>query len=111
MRALAFLLLFPASAGATKYTLEALLARVRSDYPGVAAARANIDVADAQLSQARRLWWPQGQITFGFTLAPSIHCQRPVFSNMGNPELMANGNQVNVRDTTNCINTDTNPAD
>jgi hypothetical protein len=45
MRALALLLL-TTNASATKYTLEALLARVKSDYPGVSAARANIDVAD-----------------------------------------------------------------
>src|SRR5579859_5007228 len=94
MRALALLLLLPASANATKYTLEQLLARVRSDYPGVSAARANIDVADAQLSQARRLWWPQGQITFGFTLAPSIHCVDP----------------SGVADVVNCTNTDKNSS-
>jgi outer membrane protein TolC len=99
MRALAFLLLLPASANANKYTLQALLARVKSDYPGVAAARANIDVADAQLSQARRLWWPQGQITFGFTLAPSIQC-------FGPPDAMG----VSHRDVINCTNTDKNTS-
>src|SRR5579859_7823121 len=99
MRALALLLLLPASANATKYTLEQLLARVRSDYPGVSAARANIDVADAQLSQARRLWWPQGQITFGFTLAPSIHCLGPYKS------------QIYPNALDNCVTTDTVPQD
>jgi outer membrane protein TolC len=116
MRALALLCIFSTAAGATKYTLPQLLSRVKSDYPGVAAARANLDVADAQLSQARRLWWPTGQITFGFTLAPSIHCQRPVFSGadnpagVGNPALNPDRTQVNVRDETNCINTDVNTS-
>jgi outer membrane protein TolC len=122
MRALALLLLLPSSAGATKYTLEQLLARVKSDYPGVNAARMNIDVADADLSAARRLWAPTGQLTFGFTLVPSIQCLSPVYDTTknstpdatvgpgGKPLLDAQGMPVTVHDQSNCVTTNINPS-
>jgi multidrug efflux system outer membrane protein len=103
VKILLLVLLWPAVSGANKYTLEQLLARVKSDYPGVTAARVNMEVADAQLSQARRLWWPQGQLTFGFTLVPPVHCTT------GN--LTPQGLSPGASALDNCINTNTNPAD
>ena len=37
-----------------------LIAKVNASYPGVQAAREGVEPADAQLSQANRLWWPTG---------------------------------------------------
>jgi outer membrane protein TolC len=71
----------PATAGATRYTLERLLAKVRTDYPAVAAARAGLEGADAQVAQADRLWWPSGDLTFGITGSPHIRCIGPGVDN------------------------------
>ena len=45
---------------------------------GVQAAREGVESADAQLSQANRLWWPTGQLTFGITGSPEVRCIDPV---------------------------------
>lgn len=66
--------LLPRAAAARRYTLPELIARVDAVYPGVQAARAGVGSADAQLSQANRLWWPTGQLTFGITGAPDVRC-------------------------------------
>jgi outer membrane protein TolC len=64
----------PGPARAARYTLEQLLAKVRTDYPGVQAARESVNSADAQVSQANRLWWPMGDVTFGITGSPIVRC-------------------------------------
>lgn len=64
----------PTESRAERYDLAALLARVRQRAPQVAAAREQIAVADAQLATARRLWAPQGELTFGLTGAPDVRC-------------------------------------
>ncbi len=101
-RLLVFLLLIPASANAEKYTLSQLLAKVKAEYPGVVAAREAVGSADAQLSQARRLWAPTGLVTAGFTLAPAVHCQTGALvppANLSPADL----HQFNLD---NCIDTD-----
>ncbi|MDB4969620.1 MAG: hypothetical protein JWN44_5309 [Myxococcales bacterium] len=64
----------PRDAAARRYTLAELVAKVNAAYPGVQAAREGVEAADAQLSQATRLWWPTGQLTFGITGSPNIRC-------------------------------------
>lgn len=64
----------PRAAAARRYTLPELLVRVDSAYAGVQAAREGVGSADAQLSQANRLWWPTGQLTFGLTGSPIVRC-------------------------------------
>ena len=66
--------LLPASADARRYTLAELLEKVSRDYPGVTAAKEGQAASEAQLSQANRLWWPSGQLTFGITGSPDIKC-------------------------------------
>lgn len=61
-------------AAARRYTLAELIARVNAHYPGVEAARAGVEVAKAQLSQANRLWFPSGQLSFAITGSPDIRC-------------------------------------
>ncbi len=85
----------PGRANANHYTLEQLIARVSVDYPGVIAARESLASSEAQLSQANRLWWPTGNITFGITGSPEVRCA-DVNGNI-------NPNQ-NVREA-NCIQT------
>jgi outer membrane protein TolC len=93
-------------AAARRYTLPELIARVNASYPGVQAAREGVDSADAQLSQATRLWWPTGQLTFGITGSPDVRCFRSQYDGMGNPILGANGQPVQVRDVRDCTHTD-----
>ncbi|MGZ3426924.1 MAG: TolC family protein, partial [Polyangia bacterium] len=90
----------PRPAAARQYTLAELIARVNASYPGVQAAREGVASADAQLSQATRLWWPTGQLTFGFTGSPEVRCIDPI---TGKP-WTDGGNQA--RATANCVRTD-----
>ncbi|MGZ3439526.1 MAG: TolC family protein [Polyangia bacterium] len=90
----------PRPAAARRYTLAELIARVNASYPGVQAAREGVASADAQLSQATRLWWPTGQLTFGFTGSPEVRCIDPI---TGKP-WTDGGNQA--RATANCVRTD-----
>jgi outer membrane protein TolC len=64
-------------AAARRYTLAELVARVDGGYAGVRAAREGVRAADAQLSQANRLWWPTGQLTFALTGSPEVRCVDP----------------------------------
>ncbi|HEX8950637.1 MAG TPA: TolC family protein, partial [Polyangia bacterium] len=91
----------PRAAAARRYTLPELIAKVNASYPGVQAARFGVESADAQLSQATRLWWPTGQLTFGFTGSPQVRCIDPV---TGQPWTSPGGNQV--RALSSCLRTD-----
>lgn len=104
--ALATLVLAPRPAAARRYTLPELIARVNSSYAGVQAAREGVASADAQLSQATRLWWPTGQLTFGLTGSPDVRCFRTLYDGTGAPILGANGQPLQVRDTRDCTHTD-----
>ena len=83
-------LALPGPAAARRYTLPELIARVNASYPGVQAAREGVESADAQLSQATRLWWPTGQLTFGITGSPEVRC---IDENTGKPWTQG-GNQA-----------------
>src|SRR3954467_6379564 len=87
-------------AAARRYTLPELIAKVNASYPGVQAAREGVESADAQLSQATRLWWPTGQLTFGLTGSPEVRCIDPI---TGRP-WTDGGSQL--RATQNCVRTD-----
>ncbi|HWE28819.1 MAG TPA: TolC family protein [Polyangia bacterium] len=87
-------------AAARRYTLPELIAQVNASYPGVQAARQGVESADAQLSQATRLWWPTGQLTFGITGSPEVRCIDPV---TGKPWTQG-GDQA--RALSSCIRTD-----
>src|SRR4051794_24720272 len=87
-------------AAARRYTLPELIAKVNASYPGVQAAREGVESADAQLSQATRLWWPTGQLTFGFTGSPEVRCIDPI---TGKP-WTSGGDQV--RALSSCVRTD-----
>ena len=100
------LALVPRTAAARRYTLSELIAKVNASYPGVQAAREGVASADAQLSQATRLWWPTGQLTFGLTGSPDVRCFRTLYDGAGAPILGANGQPVQVRDTRDCTHTD-----
>ncbi|HEX4457584.1 MAG TPA: TolC family protein [Polyangia bacterium] len=62
---------------ARPYSLGELVARVRSDYPGLVAAREGIEAARAQLGQARRMWLPTGDLVLTLAGTPKIRCLGP----------------------------------
>ena len=92
-------LVSPRPARARRYTLPQLIERVNASYPGVQAAREGVDAADAQLSQANRLWWPTGAVTFGITGSPDVRCFRSSYDAAGNFA-------GQVHDTRDCTHTD-----
>lgn len=59
---------------ARTYSLADLLDKVGREYAGVQAAREGQHIAEAQLSQANRLWAPTGDITIGITGSPDVKC-------------------------------------
>src|SRR5262245_40051215 len=93
---MALMVCLPASAWGARYTLSQLIVRVKSDYPGVLAAKEAIAVSETQLSQANRLWAPIGELTFGRTGGPETRC----LDSSGT--LLADGVRQN-----NCIRTST----
>jgi outer membrane protein TolC len=81
----ALVALAPQPAAARRYTLPELVAKVNAAYSGVQAARENVEAADAQMSQANRLWWPTGQLTFALTGSPEVRCFRTLYNSMNQP--------------------------
>jgi outer membrane protein TolC len=71
-------------------------------YSGVQAAREGVGAAEAQQSQANRLWWPTGQLTFGITGSPEVRCIDPATGKPWNDKMMP-GDQT--RALNNCIQT------
>jgi outer membrane protein TolC len=92
-----------APAAARQYTLPELIAKVNATYSGVQAARSGVDSAEAQLSQAARLAWPTGQLTFGITGSPEIRCVDPVTGQAWN---VKNTGGDQARAVANCVRTD-----
>jgi outer membrane protein TolC len=71
------LLLAPAPASARHYSLAELVARVRTDYPGLVAGREGVAAARAQLTQAHLMWLPTGDLTFALSGTPNVQCIGP----------------------------------
>lgn len=57
----------PRASFAKKYTLEELLHKVNTDYPGVLAARHQLRSSQTLVTQAKMNWMPQGDFSFFFT--------------------------------------------
>ncbi|MES1165485.1 MAG: TolC family protein [Verrucomicrobiota bacterium] len=91
-------------AEAKPFTLAELVEMARKGNPGVLAGGAAATVMEAQLSEARRNWWPSGDLLSFITLAPKIECWGPgkVAPPAGTPR--------DVREQ-NCVTTNANPRD
>lgn len=63
-----------ATARAAVYTLDQLVTRARAQSAAVVAARESLGAAEAQVSEARRLLWPSGELNFGLTGSPTLRC-------------------------------------
>src|SRR3954451_11330061 len=65
----------PRAAQAKKMTLDELLDMARTRNPGIAAAGAATAAVEAQTSEARRNWLPQGDLLSLLAPSPNIHCR------------------------------------
>ncbi len=89
-------------AAAKPYSLGDLVARVRSDYPGLVAAREGVEVARAQLGQARRMWLPTGDLTLSLAGTPKIRCLGPPPTDPSVPDVPNASKAVREQD---CVRT------
>jgi outer membrane protein TolC len=65
----------PASAAAKKYTLNELLEMARAQNPGLRAGDAATHAMQAQVVEARRNWYPQGDLTSFVAPVPRVECE------------------------------------
>jgi outer membrane protein TolC len=91
----------PSSAFAKKYTLNELLELARTRNPGLRAGDAATHAMQAQVAEAKRNWFPQGDLTSFVAPVSRVECQGP----MG---VIISGDQ-SAREA-NCITTNTSPS-
>lgn len=68
-------LLAPRAAFGAKYTLNELLALARQQNPGIRAGAAATHAMQAQVAEARRNWYPQGDLTSFVAPVPRVECE------------------------------------
>ncbi len=90
----------PPSAVAKKYTLDELLELARNRNPGLRAGDAATRGMRAQVVEAKRSWFPQGDLTSFVAPVPRVECENG--SNYSNPD-------QDVREM-NCIQTNASPS-
>jgi outer membrane protein TolC len=92
----------PTAAVAKKYTLNELLEMARSQNPGLRAGDAATHAMQAQVLEAKRNWYPQGDLTSFVAPVPRVECEGAM------QVLMPNTDQ-NAREQ-NCITTNASPS-
>jgi|HubBroStandDraft_6_1064221.scaffolds.fasta_scaffold56262_3 outer membrane protein TolC len=90
----------PTAAVAKKYTLNELLELARSQNPGLRAGDAATHAMQAQVLEAKRNWYPQGDLTSFVAPVPRIECE--------GMNQMINSDQA-MREQ-NCITTNASPS-
>src|SRR5262245_13170450 len=71
----------PASAWARKMSLPQLLEMARGN-PGLQASAAATSASEAQVTEAKMNWLPQGDLLSVLAPSPNIHCTNPFFDPM-----------------------------
>jgi len=67
----------PSAAVAKKYTLNELLELARTQNPGLRAGDAATRAMQAQVVEAKRNWYPQGDLTSYLAPVPRVECEGP----------------------------------
>jgi outer membrane protein TolC len=93
---------FPTAAVAKKYTLNELLELARSQNPGLRAGDAATHAMQAQVLEAKRNWYPQGDLTSFVAPVPRVECEP------GGPNPIVSGDQITREE--NCIQTNASPS-
>src|ERR1700733_15090316 len=91
----------PTAAVAKKYTLNELLELARSQNPGLRAGDAATHAMQAQVLEAKRNWYPQGDLTSFVAPVPRVECEAAM-------QVPIAGDQ-NMREQ-NCITTNASPS-
>jgi len=94
-------LLIPQVAHAKKFTLNELLEVARQQNPGIRAGSAATEAMQAQVTEAHRNWYPQGDFTSFVAPVPRVFCQ-------GADQTPIMGD-ANAREG-NCITTNASPS-
>jgi outer membrane protein TolC len=84
------------AAHAKKLTLPELLDLARAASPGMQATAAATEAMEAQVSEARRNWLPQGDLLSVLAPSPEVHC----LNEMGTPSVKVGGISQNCVQTT-----------
>jgi len=66
---------------AKPYTLPQLIEMARRGNPGILAGGAATSAMEAQVSEARRNWFPSGELLSTLSLVPKIECRGPIQNN------------------------------
>jgi outer membrane protein TolC len=92
----------PTAAVAKKYTLSELLEMARTQNPGLRAGDAATHAMQAQVLEAKRNWYPQGDLTSFVAPVPRVECEP------GGPNPIISGDQTTREE--NCIQTNASPS-
>ena len=92
----------PTAAVAKKYTLNELLELARTQNPGLRAADAATHAMQAQVVEAKRNWYPQGDLTSFIAPVPRVECEGPGL-------MMYPDQEQNAREQ-NCVTTNASPS-
>jgi outer membrane protein TolC len=92
----------PTAAVAKKYTLSELLEMARTQNPGLRAGDAATHAMQAQVLEAKRNWYPQGDLTSFVAPVPRVECEP------GGPNPAISGDQTTREE--NCIQTNASPS-
>src|SRR5665213_1414533 len=93
---------FPTAAVAKKYTLNELLDLARTQNPGLRAGDAATHAMQAQVLEAKRNWFPQGDLTSFVAPVPRVECEP------GGTNPVISGDQTTREE--NCIQTNASPS-
>jgi outer membrane protein TolC len=92
----------PTPAAAKKYTLNELLQLARTQNPGLRAGEAATHAMRAQVLEAKRNWYPQGDLTSFVAPVPRVECE--------GPGLMIYPDQDQSIREQNCVTTNASPS-
>src|SRR5580692_5626044 len=92
----------PTAAVAKKYTLNELLELARTQNPGLRAGDAATHAMQAQVLEAKRNWYPQGDLTSFVAPVPRVECEGPGL-------MMYPDQDQSIREQ-NCVTTNASPS-
>ncbi|MEP6653329.1 MAG: TolC family protein [Myxococcales bacterium] len=92
---------------AKTYTLPELVEMARRENPGIQAGGAATAAMESQVREARRNWFPSGELTSFVAPVPRIECRGP--NRLSSPPIMRDGQPMAVEQATDCVSTNADP--
>ena len=97
----------PAPAAPPRYTLPQLIKLANASYPGIPAARHEVEIMRRKLFRARWAWVPQGTMRGTVVPGSSVKCLGPVADSSGQLKLDSKGKIAMEAGSNMCVTTDT----